>query len=443
MRERLTVAINAQIAVDFPGGTESNLFSLIKAIGETDTEERFLLIGHRKRSDDLTPFMGPNQTLMAWPFDQVWRPSPFTFRVPLGMRARRVQAAAGALGPGVSVAYATYRTVTHLYRLMRYGPPRNPSADQADPVLHAAGVSVLHFPYPLCFGTDLPFVYEPWDLQHRHYPDFFSPQELTWRDHLYRDACRRARLVVTSTRWVKHDIVKQYHLHPTKVAFIPRGSLLAREPLSPAERARTWREHGIPEDFAFYPAATFPHKNHVRLLQALARLRDERGITLRLVCCGQLLASHWPKIEAEIVRSRLQTQVIFLGVVPDRMLASLFQSARFMVFPSLFEGLGLPLLEAMRHGLPIVASDATCIPEVAANGAMLFDGGSVDAIVEALSEAVKNPDALEQIRSRGPAVLSRFSWGKAAKSFVACYRSVAGLALSEEQQHLLAEATEA
>jgi len=441
MQDPLTVAINAQISIDYPGGSETNVVSLMKAIGETHRDEKFLFVNKRKNSQGLLSYTGLNQKFIDWPFSQVGYPVPLTFRRPLGVRAKKFRDMTGPFGPGVTLAYWIYRGSRDLYQRLSHPPQQNPTAREVDPILRAQGVSIVHFPYAQYFETTLPFIYEPWDLQHCHYPEFFSKKEWAWRDRLYRDGCQRAHLIVTATQWVKQDLVAQYSITPNKIAVIPRNSLLTHTALPQAKEAAAWQRYSIPKIFVFYPAMTFPHKNHIRLLQALAQLRNESGIILPLVCSGRIYEPHWPKIHAEIERLQLQSQIKFLGVVSAELLSSLFKNAQFVIYPSLFEGLGLPILEAMQYGTPILASNATCIPEVVGDAARLFDGHRVEAICEALTEAVTNPDLLKQVSSRGAKQLQRFSWEKAVKTFIACYRSSAGWSLSDEQQCLLAEAT--
>jgi glycosyltransferase involved in cell wall biosynthesis len=129
-----------------------------------------------------------------------------------------------------------------------------------------------------------------------------------------------------------------------------------------------------------------------------------------------------------------------LGAVSYETLGALFRAAWALVFPSLFEGLGLPVIEALQLDLPVIASDATCLPEVAGDAALTFDGTSVASMVETLAAAYHQPDLLERTRRAAPASLARFSWPKAAATFVACYRAVAGRPLDPEQQRLYEEA---
>ena len=120
---------------------------------------------------------------------------------------------------------------------------RAPDARQTDAFLRARGADVVHFAYPIRFGTALPFLYEPWDLQHRHHPVFFSLAEWRWRDQMYREGCEEARLIVTATRWTKRDIVEQYGIDPGKVAVIPRGPWLTPKPPTDSQVADVRRRH--------------------------------------------------------------------------------------------------------------------------------------------------------------------------------------------------------
>jgi glycosyltransferase involved in cell wall biosynthesis len=412
----LTCAIDAQISPDVAGGTETALLSLIGALGRMPTEERFVVIGMTDHGPRLAPFLGPNQTLMIWPERYCWY-------TPAGAR-HRTPDATSRRKPGV------WRRIGKLVA-ERHGTRR-----RADARLRPHGASVVHFPYPHHFPTTLPFVYEPWGLPHVHFPQHFAPGEPEWMDRLYRGGCEEAALVVTATRWVKKDIVASYGIAPEKVAVIPRVPAAPAQPAAPPA-ARP----GLPADFALFPAMTWPTKNHIGLLRALARLRDAHGVKLHVVCTGRPYKPHWNEILAERAALKLGDQVHFLGAVSGAELTSLFRAARFLVFPSLFEGLGLPPLEAFQHGLPVVASNAGGIPEVVGEAALLFDPESEESLVGALLKAVREPGLLAELRARGTARLERFSPVKMAKMFVTCYRHAARAPLSEEQGALLSEMT--
>jgi glycosyltransferase involved in cell wall biosynthesis len=427
----ITVAINAQIDPQRAGGVESALHGLMAYLAEQSTNERYLLLASRLYATELERLAAGRYGVEAWPFSQK---GPLPYRR-LTARWQRWQRRAGPLGPGVDALHWGWWQARR-----KLTPPPDPQ--QADRFLCERGVSAVHFAYAIRFGTSLPFLYEPWDLQHRHYPDFFAPDEWRWRDRLYRAGCEQAALVVAATRWTKRDIVAQYGIPTEKIAVIPRGPWLTPIRPSADDIARARATLKLPERFAFYPAMTFPHKNHLRLFEALAVLRDRHGVILRLVCTGRAYEPHWPQIVAGVARSGLEEQVMLLGSVAPDTLAAIFKAAAFLVFPSLFEGLGLPIIEALEYGLPVVASDATCIPEVGGDAATYFDGTSTESIIEALLLAEREPERLQQTLAAAPAALGRYSWPKAAATFVACYRAVAGAPLTHEQQALYAEAIE-
>jgi glycosyltransferase involved in cell wall biosynthesis len=348
-------------------------------------------------------------------------------------RWQRIQRRSGRFAFGVDAAH---RVWWHASRTLT----RPPTAAQSDSVLRARGADVVHFPYAVHFQTTIPFIYEPLDLQHRHLPELFSPGERRWRDDVYRGGCERARLIVTGTRFTKQDIVWQFGIDPCKIAVIPIRSALPPTPPTQDAVMRVRRAYGLPERFLLYPAMAFPHKNHLRLFEALAVLRDRHGLNLPLICTGRLYESHSPILEQALERLGLQGQVRMLGPVPTDDLVALFGAAWALVYPSLFEGIGMPVLEALQYGLPVISSNAACLPEVAGNAALFFDPTRVEAIVEALLTAHRQPDLLERTKMAAPATLARFCWSRAARTYVACYRSAAGLQLSPEQRSLYEEA---
>jgi glycosyltransferase involved in cell wall biosynthesis len=429
------VAINAQVNPATPGGVETNLLSLLEALrafrGDGQIEVAVLALA-RYREAFVRRF-GDMADVIDWPFGQnceQFRPLP-------PRPAERGQTVRKAFGRHAHL----FDRAVETYRRARYGQDSTGFPGKIDRSLRARGVRVVHFPTPQFFGTTLPFLYEPWDLQFLHYPEFFTPEEYAWRDTTYRAGCARARLVVTATRWVRDDIVRRFGIAPERVAAIPRASLLASVDLSAARREALEQELRLPANFVFYPAMCFEHKNHLRLFQALALLRERDGLRIDLVMSGRQHRPFWPTVERELERLRLGEQVRVLGAVSDEVLTFLYSKARFMAFPSLFEGLGLPLLEAMRHGLPIVAARETCIPEVVGKAAILFDGKDVEDMASAIRRGWMEPDRARATLAFAPAQLQRFDWQDAAATFAACYRSAAGSALSEEERARVSAAT--
>jgi glycosyltransferase involved in cell wall biosynthesis len=230
----------------------------------------------------------------------------------------------------------------------------------------------------------------------------------------------------------------KYGIDADKIVVIPRLPRFDNaERFMPDEEALA----GLPAEFALFPSATWITKNHLRLIRAIVMLRDRHGIRLDLVCTGRTDTPESHKIEEEIQRYGLQEQIRFLGVVPVERLNTLFRRARFLIHPSIFEGLGLPLLEAFHHNLPVVASRAACIPETVGDAALMFDPFDEADICRALREVMERPEQLNMLRERGKRRLAEDYPNpvKVARMFDTVYRRACGAPLSNEQQALLAE----
>lgn len=455
MDKPFVAAIDAQISPAKAGGTETALMSLITAFRMERPKVPLVIIGLKGHAHLMTPFLGKAMRRITWPVHYSWylpvekrlrRSGPRTAQIagwigkeraadlrrrfmarPLSPRARRL----------AEMGYGLDRVVPFVFRLysgLRYGNP-GLSAPAADKLLRAQGAEVVHFPYPHFFKTSLPFVYEPWGLPHIHQPEMFGKEEVVWMDRLFGSGCRQAAMIVTASRWVKNDIVRQYGIAPERIAVIPRTPTLhvtedARDVSLPA---------CLPERFALYPSVTWPSKNHLRLIRALARLRDEQDLKVNLVCTGLNNTANFPEIENELARLDLKSQVTFLGVVPREQLVALYGRASYLIHPSTFEGLGLPLLEAFQYGLPVLSSTAACKPEVVGDAAILFDPFDERDIATAIETAETYPALLDRLREAGRRRLKESfpSPGEMADMFLTVYRKAAGRTLNVKQARLL------
>jgi hypothetical protein len=157
----------------------------------------------------------------------------------------------------------------------------------------------------------------------------------------------------------------------------------------------------------------WPHKNHAMLILALHRLRQTYGVKLPLVLTGDDLGQ-WPMLQELVSHFHLQGQVHHLGYVSAAELRSLYGRATMLVFPSLFEGFGLPLLEAMTLGCPVAASNSTSIPEVVGEAALLFDARAPDSIAEALHRLLSDEPMRHSLVASGREQAALFSWKRAA-----------------------------
>jgi len=184
------------------------------------------------------------------------------------------------------------------------------------------------------------------------------------------------------------------------------------------------RRHGLERPFLYYPAASWPHKNHVALLEALRLLLDRGRFDGDLVLSGLAREGHG-EVEQAIARLRLTERVRLLGHVPGGELPALYGSAEALVFPSRFEGFGLPVLEAMACGCPVACSDTTSLPEVAGGAALLFDPGAPEDIAARVGDLLDDGGLRQRLRAAGLRRAADFGWDRVARETVASYRAAA------------------
>ena len=425
---KLTVALNALINPANAGGSESSALSILTSFRDHGPPDIDMLVTAQKRYvAQMAELRGDRAKVIAWP----WREFTPVSSEPKSAwaKALRRPLGSGALG----------RLFDDLSRAENQKAFAREMPDQAeiDARLDKFGVDVVHFTYPVTWPTRRPFIFEPHDIQQHHFPEFFSPDVLAWRKTTYTDGIAKAAFVVCGTWWTKRDIMRCYGVGADKVAVIPRSSAMGRAEVSQAEETALAAGAGLDGPFMFYPAMTFPHKNHLRLFEAMARLRDQRGLTLQLVCTGRAYAPFHPELEAAVRRLGLEHQVRFLGVVSDELLAVCYRRARFVVFPSLLEGHSQSLLEALWHGRAIVAASQSSIPETIGGAGLLFDGLDLDGMTEALARAWSDDDLIASLEAQAPAASDHCRWDRAILSLTACYKSAAGRPLGPAEQAAL------
>jgi glycosyltransferase involved in cell wall biosynthesis len=414
-----TVAIFGQLLPGSAGGIETNLLCLLKALASVESPGHEIVIGPGGASDWLLPHLAPTQSVLPCP------------AIRCDIKTEHELASGKITIPGLIEAIKVLVGRGRVSAFSDYGRKLTKS-------LRERGVKVVHFPYQRYFPTDIPFIFEPWDLQHIHLPEFFSAEEIEFREYLYRRACKEASIVATASQATKRDLVKHFSVPPDKIAVIPRGAGEGLQHYPVHEAQEGIASLGLPERFALYPAKTWPHKNHSRLFQALSLLK-KKGIHIPLVCTGKPVESTIESIKHDLKELDLDDLVIFTGYVDDAILGKLYSCAQMMVFPSLFEGLGIPVLEAMKIGLPVALSDASCLPEIAGTAAVYFDPYSPEDIAEKMAALWMNDALRSELRVRAAQQISSYSWGAAAKSFRICYKYLAGNRLRDDEKKLFSK----
>ncbi|ABC82826.1 glycosyltransferase family 4 protein [Anaeromyxobacter dehalogenans] len=404
----LRICIDARLRAGEQGGVQQALIGLASGLAALrDGDEEYLFLVNDDSADWLAPHVAGACRMRAWP------------------RTPRSVAGSALLSPAVYDRLAR--------AVVRWMPVRVPPSDGFVESLRA---DVVHFALQHGFRTSVPSIYVPHDLQHVHFPGFFSRQHVRWREVTYRTLARQAAAVVALTPYGKRDLVEHLGLDAARVHVIGWAPVLDAYP-SPDETAlRRLRDRlALPARFALFPAQTFPHKNHVRLFQALALLRA-RGVEVPLVCSGHRDACH-PSLVAELRRLDLTRVVHFVGFVEPIDLVGLYRLASLLVFPSLFEGFGMPVLEAFRSGLPVACSGTSSLPDVAGGAAEMFDPTDVAAMAAAIERVWTDPARASALVDHGRRQVARFTWDRTARAYRALYRAAAGRPLDRVDARLL------
>lgn len=259
-------------------------------------------------------------------------------------------------------------------------------------------LDAIHFP----LSVMLPPVDSPpaattvLDIQHEVFPEFFSRAELAYRRRVYGWTVRRSRIVITISEHAREALIERLGLAPERVRTIHLA--VDHERFTPDGRPR--------EHFLLYPANRWRHKNHERLFEAFALVRRERP-ELRLVLTG---AGHEGLSMPEGVESR--------GHISLDDLAELYRTAGALVYPSLYEGFGIPCVEAMSCGCPVAAAHVASLPEVCGEAAVYFDPTAVESIADGIRRVLDRPPA------GGVEQAARFTWDDCARRHDAVYREL-------------------
>lgn len=273
-----------------------------------------------------------------------------------------------------------------------------------------SGIDVIHYPVtvPIPRVDGATTIVSLNDVQHHELPEFFSKPERYYRRSAYDRAARRADEVLTLSEHARWQIIERLAIPPERVTTIPCGVDHERFSAIPDEHdART----DLPDRFLLYPANLWPHKNHERLLRAFERA----GVPdLELILTGQTYGRELPVSPGGRVRH--------LGLVPFEQLPALYRRAVATVFPSLFEGFGMPLVEAMACGCPVAASARGAIAETCGDAAFLFDPEDEDAIADAVRQVVEDDALRERLRLQGLARAAEFRWDDVARRHLEVYR---------------------
>ena len=249
---------------------------------------------------------------------------------------------------------------------------------------------------------------------------------------LTRRVLNGASRILAVSNYTKSEVEKLFGIPGARIEVVSNAidERFLRGHASASDRQRLAESYLVNYPFLLYAGRISPHKNVVRIIEAFSALKaqlekDDKFPDLKLIIIGDELSKQ-PDLRRTVVRSGVQNDVRFLGFVPIEMLRVFYDAAKIFVFPSLYEGFGLPPLEAMAHGTPVVTSNTTSLPEVVGNAAVLVNPENVFEIMRALHRVLLDHPLREKLKQRGYEQVQRFSWDDSARRILAVYQEVAG-----------------
>jgi glycosyltransferase involved in cell wall biosynthesis len=287
---------------------------------------------------------------------------------------------------------------------------------------------VLHVQFTAPPFSPCPVVVSIHDLSFEHLPETFKWRSRKQLRITVRRSARQAAQVIALSEYARGDILDSYHVNPEKVSVIPLAAPGHFRPVSDEEELQRVRQtYGIEGDYILSVGAIQPRKNLSRLVAAYSHLRwaKPEGKLPKLVLVGKC-AWLYDETLRTIKQLEVSNSVVLTGYVPQADLPALYSGALCFVYPSYFEGFGLPPLEAMKCGAPVIVGDRTSLPEVVGDAGVLVDPFNVDEIAYAIQRVTADGELRAQLRVKGLERAKLFDWQETARQTLAVYKKAAG-----------------
>ena len=302
-------------------------------------------------------------------------------------------------------------------------------------IVRRLGCDLVHIPhlYWLPRRLSCPYVVTVHDVLEHMYRARGGPEiKRSLHFHLTRRVLKKAALIFAVSRFTKIEVEKLFGIEEGKIEVVynaidPR---FLSGHATDADRQFLAERYQVTYPFLLYAGRISPHKNLVRIIEAFSALKAEllkqqQYPDLKLIIIGDELSKH-PDLRRTVVRGGVQNEVRFMGFVPIDVLRIFYDVAMVFVFPSLYEGFGLPPLEAMAHGTPVLTSNTSSLPEVVGNAAVLVNPENAFEIMRALKRVLLDRALREKLRQRGYEQVKKFSWEGSAAEVLAGYGQAAG-----------------
>jgi glycosyltransferase involved in cell wall biosynthesis len=259
------------------------------------------------------------------------------------------------------------------------------------------------------------------DLSFLIHPECAEPSMVRYLTDAVPRGLRRANVILADSQATRNDLARLLPINPAHVELVypgvgPRFCPMPAEAIAPVRRRL-----GLPDNFVLFVSTLEPRKNLVRLLEAFAQVVQTDSFNLHLVIAGRR-GWLYEDIFAAIDRLQLHERVQLLDYVDDKDLPALYNLAAAFVYPSIYEGFGIPPLEALACGTPTVTADNSSLPEVVADAAVLVSAEDVGSIASGIARVVSDEALRARLRVAGPAQARKFTWEQAAQRVLACYQ---------------------
>jgi glycosyltransferase involved in cell wall biosynthesis len=302
-------------------------------------------------------------------------------------------------------------------------------------ILRRHNCDLVHIPHLFWMPRSLPcpYVMTVHDLlEHMYRTHDGSGVMRSLHFQLTRKVLKGAARILAVSNFTKTEIEKLFGIPSPRIEVVHNAidPRFLHGHASEADRQFLAQRYQITYPFLLYAGRISPHKNLVRIIEAFSALRaelDKEGKfpDLKLIIIGDELSKH-PDLRRTVIRGGVQNDVRFLGFVPIEVLRIFYDAAKIFVFPSLYEGFGLPPLEAMAHGTPVLTSNTTSIPEVVGNAAVLVNAENVFEIMRAMLRVLLDQSLRDRLKARGYEQAKKFSWDESASKILGVYEEVAG-----------------
>ena len=310
---------------------------------------------------------------------------------------------------------------------------------RAQRALEALRPDVAHFTNGMIpIGSPVATVVTVHDMSLRLYPNCHPVRRLLLNRPLMHVAIRQASSIVTVSNSARRDLLRLHGVAPDRVAVVHEAASPAFRPIADREWLENVRaRYALPRQFMLYVGTIEPRKNLSRLMSAFADAR-KAGIPHHLVCVGPYGWSS-RNLAGHIERLGIQDVVHFTGYVPFEHLPAIYNLGEFFAFPSLYEGFGLPVVEAMACGIPVLTSTTSSLGEIAGDAAETIDPADTDAIANAIVRLASDQDLRRDRAERGLRRARSFSWAQTARDMLAVYHRAAGVTLKAPSPVALAK----